>query len=375
MDLMRLRAEEKGLNLSEQEIPESCQFVRSDGEKLGQVLVNLVSNAVKHTERGSVVLRVSDQPAWDAQHCRLVIEVQDTGIGIASVDQARIFEPFVQAAKLSTSKGTGLGLAITKKYVELMGGSIQVDSEPGKGSLFRVEIPVMKVDRSEVPAASLTRSGRITGLAPGQPEYRVLIVEDREENWLLLHRLLQNAGFQVRVAEDGATGIEQFLAWRPHFIWMDWRLPTMDGLEATRRIRELDGGGDVKIAILSAFAFTEYRDEALAVVDDFVGKPFRAEEIFDCLARHLGVRYAYHTAVSEKAPSTLEQEALEALPVELRKELMDAVISLDIERIDGVISCISGQDAALGRTLAQYTGRFAYSSILQALQSSETVRT
>ena len=374
MDLMRLRAEEKNLALSVLEFPESCPFVWADGEKLRQVLVNLVSNAVKYTERGSVVLRVSEQAAWDAEHCRLVIELEDTGIGISAVDQARIFEPFVRAAKLSTSKGTGLGLAITKKYVELMGGSLRVDSEPGKGSLFRVEIPVAKVDRSEVPAASVTRGSRITGLEPGQPEYRVLIVEDREENWLLLHRLLQNAGFQVQVAEDGATGIEKFRTWRPHFIWMDWRLPGMDGLEATRRIRELEGGHNVKIAILSAFAFTEYREEALAAADDFVGKPFRAEEIFDCLARHLGVRYTYQTAVTEKAASALVQEALEALPAELRKELMDAVISLDIERIAGAINRISGQDAALGRVLSQYAERYAYSSILQALQSSEAVR-
>ncbi|MFZ0593534.1 MAG: two-component regulator propeller domain-containing protein [Bryobacteraceae bacterium] len=374
MDLMRLRAEEKNLELSALEVPESCQFVWADSEKLHQVLVNLVSNAVKYTERGSVVLRISDQPAWDAQHCKLVIEVEDTGIGIATVDQARIFEPFVQAAKLSTTKGTGLGLAITKRYVELMGGAIRVDSESGKGSLFRVEIPVAKIESSEVPSTAVTHGGRIIGLAPGQAEYRVLIVEDREENWLLLHRLLQNAGFQVQVAEDGATGIEKFLTWRPHFIWMDWRLPGIDGLEATRRIRDLEGGREVKIAILSAFAFTEYREEALASADDFVGKPFRAEEIFDCLARHLGARYTYQTTVTEKAGGALEQEALEALPAELRKELMDAVISLDIERIAGAITRISGQDAALGRTLSQYAERYAYSSILQALQSSEAVR-
>ncbi|MFZ0593533.1 MAG: two-component regulator propeller domain-containing protein [Bryobacteraceae bacterium] len=374
MDLMRLRAEEKNLALSVLEAPESCQFVRADGEKLRQVLVNLVSNAVKYTERGSVVLRVSEQAAWDAEHCQLVIEVEDTGIGISAVDQARIFEPFVQAAKLSTSKGTGLGLAITKKYVELMGGSLRVDSEPGKGSLFRVEIPVAKLDRSEVPAASVTRGSRVTGLEPGQPEYRLLIVEDREENWLLLHRLLQNAGFQVQVAEDGEAGIEKFRTWQPHFIWMDWRLPGMDGLEVTRRIRELEGGRDVKIAILSAFAFTEYREQALAAADDFLSKPFRAEEIFDCLARHLGVRYTYQMAVTERVPGVLEQEALEALPAEVRKELTDAVISLDIERIGSAISRISEQDAALGRVLSQYAERYAYSSILQALQSSEAVR-
>ena len=373
MDLMRLRAEEKNLELSVLEIPESCQFVWADGEKLRQVLINLVGNAVKYTERGSVVLRVGSQPAENAHQRRLVIEVQDTGVGIASDEQARIFEPFVQAGKLSRQKGTGLGLAISKRYVELMGGTIQVESAPGEGSLFRVEIPVLTVNRSEMPASGSKR-GHITGLEPGQPEYRILIVEDQEENWLLLHRLLQNAGFHVQVAEDGETGIEKFRTWQPHYIWMDWGLPGMDGLEATRRIRQLEGGRDVKIAILSAFAFSEYREKALAAADDFVAKPFRAEEIFDCLERHLGVRYSYQTAVTEKAPGALEQEAIEALPAELRKELMDAVISLDIERIASAIRRISEQDAALGRTLSQYAERYAYSSILLALQSSEAVR-
>ena len=164
-----------------------------------------------------------------------------------------------------------------------------------------------------------------------------------------------------------------FVTWRPHFIWMDWRLPGMDGLEATRRIRELDGGRDVKIAILSAFAFTEYRDEALAAgVDDFVSKPFQAEEIFDCLARHLGVRYTYQKAATEETTSGLEHDVLAGLPAELRKELTDAVISLDIERIATVIGRISEHNAALGRTLSQYAERYAYSSILQAIRSSES---
>ena len=153
MDLMRLRAEEKGLELSMLQTPEFCQFVQADGEKLRQVLINLVSNAVKYTERGSVILRVGSQ----ASRRRSTLQVSDGSARIpesASLrdDQARIFEPFVQAGKLSTQKGTGLGLAITKKYVELMGGTIEVESAPGKGSLFRVEIPVLKVEESEMPA-------------------------------------------------------------------------------------------------------------------------------------------------------------------------------------------------------------------------------
>jgi CheY-like chemotaxis protein len=179
----------------------------------------------------------------------------------------------------------------------------------------------------------------------------------------------------VQVAEDGATGIEKFLTWRPHFIWMDWRLPSMDGLQVTCRIRELEGGRDVKIVILSAFAFTEYRDEALAAgVDDFVGKPFRAEEIFDCLARHLGVSYTYYVAPTERTTGGLGQKQLADLSAQLRKELSDALISLDIRRITDVVGRISDQDAALGSALSKYTDEYAYSPILQALRSSETLR-
>jgi signal transduction histidine kinase/ligand-binding sensor domain-containing protein/CheY-like chemotaxis protein len=375
MDLMRLRAEEKGIELFLVQNPEFRRFVQADGEKLRQVLINLISNAVKYTERGSVILRAGSQPADDSQHCRLVMEVQDTGIGITRDDQTHIFEPFVQVGKLSTQKGTGLGLAITKKYIELMGGTIEVESAPGKGSLFRIEVPVLKVEESEMPGPE-THRGRIVGLEPGQPEYRVLIVEDQLENWLLLQRLLENIGFLAQVCNDGVTGIEKFVTWRPHFIWMDWRLPGMDGLEVTRRIRELDGGRDVKMAILSAFAFTEYRDEALAAgVDDFVSKPFQAEEIFECLARHLGVRYVYQEAATEETTKGLEHDVLARLPEELRKELAAAVISLDIEGIATVIRRISQHNAALGRTLSQYAERYAYSSILQAIRSAETVQT
>jgi signal transduction histidine kinase/CheY-like chemotaxis protein len=375
MDLMRLRGEEKGLELYVQQNAGFCQFVQTDGEKLRQILINLVGNAVKYTQRGSVILRIGGQPAQDSQHCRLVVEVQDTGVGIAGDDQARIFEPFVQAGKSPTQKGTGLGLAITKKHVELMGGTIQVESTPGTGSLFRVELPVLKVEKKEMPVPK-PKSGRIIGLEPGQPEYRILIVEDQEENWLLLQRLLESAGFQVQVAESGTTGINKFVTLQPHFIWMDWWLPDMVGLEAARRIRELDGGQDVKIVILSAFAFSKYRDEALSAgVDDFISKPFQSEEIFECLVRHLGLRYAYQPALTEETSTALGQESIAGLSEELRKELADAVISLNIERIVRVIGRISEQNPKLGHVLSRHADRYEFTAIFQALQSSEAMWT
>jgi signal transduction histidine kinase/ligand-binding sensor domain-containing protein/CheY-like chemotaxis protein len=367
VDLMRVRAGQKCLELFLEHSSAGSPLVWADAQKLRQVLLNLIGNAVKHTERGGVFLRVDLEPADDSQHLRLAVEVRDTGIGISAEDQARIFEPFVQVGKAATRRGTGLGLAITRKYVELMGGTIRVASTPGIGSLFRVELPVRKAEKSEMPKSRIN-PGRIVGLEPGQPRYRVLIVEDQVENWLLLRRILESSGFEVQVAENGAAGIEKFLAWRPHFIWMDWRLPGMDGLAATRHIRALDGGKDVKIAILTAFAFTEQRTEAVAAgADDFVRKPFQPEAIFDCLSRHLGVRYTYQEAPAEGRVGALRPEALEALPKELRLELVDALILLDIDRITELIGRISEHDAALGVGLAGFAERFEYTPILNAL--------
>lgn len=374
MDLMRVRAEEKGIEISLQQAPASCRFVVGDGGKLRQVLINLVGNAVKYTESGNILLRVGCESAEDAQHCRLVMEVEDSGIGIAGEDQFRIFEPFVQASTLYTPNGTGLGLAISRKFVELMGGIIRlVHSEPGKGSLFRVEVPVEKIERPELPARDIARR-QITGIAAGQPEFRILIVEDEVENWLLLQTLVDNAGFKSQIAGDGATAVDRFRVWRPHLIWMDWRLPGVDGLEVTRRIRQLDGGRDVKIVILSAFAFTEYRNEALASgVDDFVSKPFRAEDIFDCMARHLRVRYSYgEVAPARRADSreALRSEALAVLPEQLRQELADALVRLEAGPISEVIERVSGHDAQLSRILSSYAARFAYSEMLAAIEES-----
>jgi signal transduction histidine kinase/ActR/RegA family two-component response regulator len=374
VDLMRMRAEEKGLQLCLDQSSEFPRFVRADVGKLRQVLINLVGNAVKYTERGGVTLRLGVRPANAPDRLLLIIEVEDTGVGIASDDQRRIFEPFVQVGAPTTQMGTGLGLSITRKYVELMGGLIAVESAPGTGSCFRAEIPVGRAVDAEVDAA-VVQPGRVIGLASGQSEYRILIVEDRAENWLLLRRILEDVGFAVRVAENGALGIDAFQAWRPHFIWMDLRRPVMDGLEATRRIRALEGGRDVKIVALSASAFKEDRDNVLAVgMDDFLRKPYRPAEVFECLTHNLGVRFVYGDAPSAAAaipPLALSPEAFAVLPQELRAELGDAVVALDIARIAAAIRRVSGVEPALGTLLARHAEQHAYTKMLGALRAGE----
>jgi CheY-like chemotaxis protein len=218
-------------------------------------------------------------------------------------DLGRIFEPFERVRNSGPQKGTGLGLTITRRFVELMGGTLLVESEVGRGSRFVVELPLELATGSETYGAELTL-GQPFILEPGQPEWRILIVEDDPEGATVLRKMLTRAGFQVMVAESGALGIEAFRQWRPHFIWMDLDLDLaqLNGTEATRRIRRLDGGADVKIAAITAAADASERDGLTrAGFDDFTSKPFRQTEIFFCMARHLGVRYSSSEGAGNKS--------------------------------------------------------------------------
>ena len=167
---------------------------------------------------------------------------------------------------------------LTQQYVLLMGGTVSVESTFGKGSIFQVKLPLEEIAAVDVIAKLGSMENReVVSLAPSQPEYRILIVEDQLDNQLLLTKLMKNVGFQVKVADDGKQAVELFQSWRPHLIWMDRRMPVMDGLEATRRIRELPGGKEVKIVAVTASAFMEQRDEILkAGMDDFLRKPYRS---------------------------------------------------------------------------------------------------
>ncbi|MBL8398946.1 MAG: response regulator [Candidatus Accumulibacter sp.] len=372
VDLMRARAMEKGLKLLVDRAPEVPRFVRGDEAKLRQVLVNLLGNAVKFTQRGCVTLRLGVRP--DASPLRLLVEVADSGPGIAAADRVRIFEPFVQADRFTGQKGTGLGLAITRQFIELMGGWIGVIDQPGQGSCFRVELPVELADEAEVPNTE-EEAGEVLELAPGQEEVRVLIVEDQPENALLLSRLLTEVGFRVQAATNGTEGVEAFAHWRPHLIWMDWRMPEMDGLEATRRIRAIEGKEKVKIIGLTASVFPEQREKMLAAgMDDILYKPFRPKEIFDCLGRHLRLRYLRRERAippTSAAEQTLDRMALATLPEEWRRELGNALVVLDTKRVDALIRQVAERDPALGQILRRHADNFDYLLIEKALEEGQ----
>ena len=292
VEMMRGRAEEKHLALVYSQAPELPRYVRADAPKLRQILINLLSNAIKFTREGSVTLRLSAQPADEAGRARFCFDIEDSGMGMPHHDLGRIFEPFEQLRNTGPQAGTGLGLTITRRFVELMGGTLLVESEVGRGSRFVVELPLELARESETHGVELV-PGHAFILEPGQPEWRVLIVEDDPESATVLRKMLTHSGFQVRVAETGALGIEAFQQWRPHFIWMDLGMPQLNGTETTRRIRQLDGGEETRIAAITASAYASKREEVLrAGFDDFTFKPFRRTEIFFCMARHLDVRYS-----------------------------------------------------------------------------------
>jgi signal transduction histidine kinase/CheY-like chemotaxis protein len=301
VEMMRSRAEAKHLALDYSQAPLVPRYVRVDAPKLREILINLLDNAIKFTREGTVTLRLSAQTADEPGRTGLCFDIEDSGIGMPQHDLGRIFEPFEQARNPVPQKGTGLGLTITRRFVELMGGTLRVESEMGRGSRFVVELPLELARESETYGVEIT-PGHPFILESGQPGWRVLIIEDDSESATVLRKMLSRSGFEVRVAESGALGIEAFRQWRPHFIWMDLELPQLSGTEATQRIRQLDGGAEVKIAAITASVYSSELDWVMrAGFDDFTVKPFRQTEIFSCMARHLGARYSSSEAAGNKS--------------------------------------------------------------------------
>ncbi|PKM22885.1 MAG: hypothetical protein CVV10_02050 [Gammaproteobacteria bacterium HGW-Gammaproteobacteria-14] len=279
--IMSAAANQKNLRLNSEFAQDLPQWVLGDPVRLKQVLLNLLSNAIKFTEQGSVTLAVKAELRSDVQ-VRLVVEVRDTGIGM-SRDQARdLFRSFQQGDSSTSRKygGTGLGLAISKELLELMGGVIEVDSQPGFGSRFhfRIWLPLAQ----EVAEDEKERRVSLAGL-------RVLVVEDNTVNQMVISELLNEIGVESRIAPSGAEAIRYLTRGEQSFdvVLMDCEMPEMDGYEATRRIRNLDG--DVRripIIALTAHALQEHREKCLAAgMDDHISKPLRLKALTECLLR------------------------------------------------------------------------------------------
>lgn len=293
-DMLQLKANAQGLQLKIARSPQINPYISVDEGKLRQVLINLLGNALKFTFRGEVCLDIT--PTRTEHGEALHFEVRDTGVGIADHECAKLFEPFEQTVSgEAMGQGTGLGLAIAQQFVRLMGGEITVTSVVGQGSTFEFTLPVQAAPVQTLDAP--TPTPQVLHLAPNQPNYRLLIVDDSVEHCRVLSELLLDVGFEVKVATGGHSALQLWESFTPHLVWMDAQMPDLDGYEVTRRMRSrelAEHRTPTKIIALTARVFEADRALALASgCDDFVRKPFEEAAIFTTLAEHLNVEYCY----------------------------------------------------------------------------------
>jgi len=407
-NMFTLKAKRKHLHLLFERDDTVPQYIRTDDVKLRQILINLLNNAVKFTQEGGVVLRISDcglgneptpHPSQEGKSKirNLKFEISDTGPGIAPEEMDKLFEAFGQTEfGRHAHEGTGLGLPISRKFAQMMGGDIQAKSEVGRGTIFTCEIQADIVSANAIEDVRFVYR-RAIALEPGQPRYRILVVDHKQDNRQLLIKLLNPFGFELQEAENGQETIKIWKTWAPHLIWMDLRMPIMDGYETTKKIRRAEEkptptpsqeGNQSSIvnrqsSIIIALTSSGDEDERAVALsagcDDFLHKPFKTEDIFDMLHTHLGVRFVYEEGEGYKttespvvqAENVLTPEALAALPAEWLDTLKQGARRADFLLLSNVIAQIRGHDARLAGALAQLAEDFEYDEILALIQAKE----
>ncbi|MGI0484184.1 PAS domain S-box protein [Pantanalinema rosaneae CENA516] len=395
-EMFRLRAETKGVQLTLDRDGHLPRYIHTDDNKLRQILINLLGNAVKFTPTGEVILRVrrlTPSPAHDRVERNisytLVFEVKDTGIGIPTEAVDTLFNPFVQANPgHRTQDGTGLGLAISRQYVYLLGGDITIESQVGQGTTVRFTVQASCAQAT--PDLDVLVCRQVVGLAPNQPTYRLLVVEDNLPSRKLLMSLLQPLGFDVQTVVNGREAIAMWQRWHPHLIWMDMRMPELDGYEATRQIRAIEAVQPpylqpTVIIALTASAFEEQRARILAVgCNDFIRKPFQIETLLEKMAEYLGVQYLYaeepahlvanppdssHSSV-RLPPYSLTPQALQVMPVEWIKLVHAATIALEPDQLLNLIQQIPAAHPALAKALQERIQEFDFHQVFELTNSA-----
>jgi PAS domain S-box-containing protein len=372
--MFRVRTDEKKISFSVEMIGDVPRYIVSDINKLRQVFINVLGNAVKFTEQGGIRVCVRvDRDAGTGPS--LSVEIEDTGPGISPDDRDKLFRHFEQTKTgQKTGTGTGLGLAISQEFVRLMGGAITVNSQVGKGSDFVIYLPLKEGEAGAVQAKD--KPLRVLRLQPGQATCRVLIADDIEDNRQLLVQMLAPVGFEIRLATNGEEAIQEFEEWRPHLILMDFRMPLMDGWEAIRRIRAMAGGEDPKIIAVTASAMDENRQKLMEIgADDFIGKPFREAELFQKIHDHVRVEYVYAgpAAAVPEEPVELTAESLAGWPPELIQPMREAVITADLDQLLATIQEVEARDPRVAQGLRDLAEHFQYQKLLDLLDSSVSI--
>ena len=382
-EICRIRADQKDLKFHTLIDPQLPAIVQIDQKRLRQVLINLLGNAIKFTEQGSVTFGVSlvaqpnsiadagEADPASAMDCRIRFQVEDTGVGISPEHQQKIFLPFEQVGQArSSSEGTGLGLSISQRIAALMGGQIQIQSRLGEGSVFWLEVSVLAIDDRET-ADPLTAQPKIVGIQPGSA--RILIVDDDRHHCAALLTLLERVGFTVLIAHDGAQGFSLAVEHRPQVILLDLMMPHMNGFELMVQLQSHPTTQAIPIVVSSASAFEIDRQRSLhAGAKSFLPKPLQIDDLLHTLQTLLEVDWIYDTAVSAN-PSPLNlTQPLVLPPQEILDQLYHLAMIGDVLEIERILTTIEQRDSQLQsftHEIRKFTANYQTSKIRKLLKS------
>ncbi len=370
--MMLLKAQSKNLLLNLEIASDVPEWVNTDQRKFRQIVINLLGNAIKFTDRGQVTLRLTIA-ATETIDRGLCCEVLDTGHGIAAQEMSQVFEAFMQTSTgRNAQTGTGLGLSISRQLARILGGDLTVTSEVNVGSQFCLTLPFKPAKSLEIPDPA---TPRITGLAPNQNTYRILIADDTLENRRLLSELLSQIGFEVREAGNGRAAILLAEQWQPQLILMDLRMPDMDGMTAMRYLRNhaLPVLNAIKILAISASTFeTDVAVLKRSGFDDFLAKPFQIQTLFEKIAHHLGVEFIYaeptmaKPVVAPKSAMDIQQQ-IQALPREWRSQLYEAAADLNFDPCLELIAALDDDQQQLARILTDLVNNFRFDTLMEMM--------
>ncbi len=374
VNMVREHAGESGITIEVDKSPSVPSCIIGDPGKLRQVILNYLTNAIKYSMGSKITIKIGYKNGI------LDIQVADNGPGICPDDIKKLFQPFVQIGSASEQTGSGLGLAITRQIVEAMKGQTGVESHEGRGSVFWAKIPASPCP-IDADLQERVKKEIIVGLKPGHRGLKVLIAEDNPENRRLIRNLMAVLKVNIREATNGREAVEIFREWKPDFIWMDLRMPVMDGKEAARIIRSLPGGDKTIIVALTADSFGDGRAKIFeSGMDDLVLKPCRADDVYKCMKRHLKLEF-----VTEQSPDNgviapggtvsgpvIKKgqlvKLLRDLDETLIKELHEAVLLLNSHDMSRVLEKIEKVNPDLSDILAQLDKEIKYDIILHAIK-------
>ncbi|HEX2946144.1 MAG TPA: response regulator [Clostridia bacterium] len=365
-DMFQLRAKSKGLRFTVKVPDDLPHFISADKNKLKQIIINLLGNAIKFTENGGIALEF-DLKRICCDTALLIAEVSDTGAGISDEDIPILFEAFEQASNvLNKKEGTGLGLAISKEYALMMGGDITVESKLGNGSKFRLEIPITEAKASGPRKEIEVR--HVIGLQPGQENISILIADDNAANRELLENLLRGVGFTTKAVSNGEEALAEYVRYNPSLIALDMRMPVIDGFEVIHTIREKHNDTNIPIISITASAFEELKEDIYRVgATEYIRKPFNENEIFETIKKCLNVRYIYEDSKSNGKIEISDELALKTIldvPAPLVEKMLQATLSADLDQLLEYIVQLSGKWPQLASKLREMAENYKYDELI-----------